>query len=123
MCSADDLPFEDTSFDSISVRFGYMFFPDLARATTEIVRVLKPGGRVCSSVWVAPDQNPWTAIVMQAIAKEVALPSPEPDAPGMFRCAAPGFVGDLYKAAGLGDVAEWDVGVELVTDPPPSTGT
>jgi ABC-type iron transport system FetAB permease component len=36
----------------------------------------------------------------------------------MFRCAAPSFVGDLYEAAGLGEVAEWDVGVELVTSSP-----
>jgi SAM-dependent methyltransferase len=117
-CSADDLPFDDASFDSLSVRFGYMFFPDPSRATAEFVRVVRPGGRVCASVWVAPDQNPWTAIVMQAIAAEVALPSPEPDAPSMFRCAAPSFVGDLYEAAGLGEVAEWDVGVELVTSSP-----
>ncbi len=33
----------------------------------------------------------------------------------MFRCAAPGYVSALYAAAGLCDVAEWDVGVELVT--------
>jgi hypothetical protein len=36
----------------------------------------------------------------------------------MFRCAAPGYVSALYEAAGLRDVAEWDVGVELVTDSP-----
>ena len=32
----------------------------------------------------------------------------------MFRCAAPGYVSALYEVAGLRDVAEWDVGVELV---------
>jgi hypothetical protein len=36
----------------------------------------------------------------------------------MFRCAAPGYVSALYEAAGLRDVAEWDVGVELVTRSP-----
>jgi hypothetical protein len=36
----------------------------------------------------------------------------------MFRCAAPGYVGALYEAAGLREVAEWDVGVELVTRSP-----
>ena len=46
VCSVDDLPFDDATFDSISVRFGYMFFPDHARATAELARVLKPGGRV-----------------------------------------------------------------------------
>ncbi|HEU5384283.1 MAG TPA: class I SAM-dependent methyltransferase [Streptosporangiaceae bacterium] len=58
VCSADDLPFGDAAFDSISVRFGYMFFPDAARATAEFARVLKPGGRLCSSVWVRPEENP-----------------------------------------------------------------
>jgi hypothetical protein len=36
----------------------------------------------------------------------------------MFRCAAPGCVRDLYEGAGLRDVAEWDVDVELVTRSP-----
>src|SRR6478609_9789629 len=26
VCSADELPFDDETFDSVSVRFGYMFF-------------------------------------------------------------------------------------------------
>ena len=118
VCSADDLPFGDSTFDSVSVRFGYMFLPDVARATAEFARVLKRDGRLCSSVWVKPEQNPWTTIVMQAIATEAVLPSPDPDGPNMFRCAAPGYVSALYEAAGLRDVAEWDVGVEIVTESP-----
>jgi SAM-dependent methyltransferase len=118
VCSADDLPFGDAAFDSVSVRFGYMFFPDVARATAEFARVLKPGGRLCSSVWAGPGENPWTTIAMQAIAAEAVLAPPDPDRPGMFRCAAPGYVSALYGAAGLREVAEWDVGVELVTRSP-----
>ena len=114
-CSADDLPFEDASFDSVSVRFGYMFLPDMAKATAEFVRVLKPGGRLCSSVWVRPEDNPWTSIAMGAIASEVELAPPDPHGPNMFRCAAPRYVGAIYEEAGLREVAEWDVGVELVT--------
>jgi ubiquinone/menaquinone biosynthesis C-methylase UbiE len=118
VCSADDLPFGDCTFDSVSARFGYMFFPDVAGATAEFARVLKPGGRLCSSVWVRPEENPWTTIVVQAIATEVALAPPDPDAPNMFRCAAPRYVSALYERAGLRDVAERDVGVELVTRSP-----
>ena len=118
MCSADDLPFHDATFDSVSVRFGYMFFPDLAKATAEFARVLKPGGRLCSSVWIKPEENPWTTIAMQAIATEAVVAPPDPDGPNMFRCAAPGYVSALYEAAGLRDVAEWDVDVELVTQSP-----
>jgi SAM-dependent methyltransferase len=116
--SADDLPFGDATFDSISVRFGYMFFPDVARATAEFARVLKPGGRLCSSVWVKPEENPWTTIAMEAIATEAMLAPPDPDGPNMFRYAAPGCVSALYETAELHDVAEWDVGVELVTRSP-----
>ncbi len=118
VCSADDLPFKDAAFDSVSVRFGYMFFPDVARATAEFARVLKPGGRLCSSVWVEPEQNPWTTIAMQAIATETAIAPPDPDGPNMYRCAAPGYVTALYQAAGLRALSEWDVEVELVTQSP-----
>jgi len=118
VCSADDLPFNDATFDSVSVRFGYMFFPDVAKATAEFTRVLKPGGRLCSSVWVKPEENPWTTIAMQAIATEAVVAPPDRDGPTMFRCAAPGYVSALYEGAGLRDIAEWDVDVELVTRSP-----
>ncbi len=118
VCSADDLPFGEATFDTISVRFGYMFFPNVAKATAEFERVLKPGGRLCSSVWVKPEANPWTTIAMQAIATEVELAPPEPNRPNMFRCAAPRYVSTLYEDAGLRDVAEWEVDVELVTRSP-----
>jgi len=115
VCSADDLPFGDGSFDSVSVRFGFMFFPDAAEATAELVRVLAPGGRLCAAVWINPDENPWTTIAMQAVATEVALPPPDPDGPSMYRCAAPGCVSVLYEEAGLHDIVEWDVHVVLET--------
>jgi SAM-dependent methyltransferase len=118
VCSADDLPFGDATFDSVSVRFGYMFFPDVTKATEEFARVLKRGGRLCSSVWIEPEANPWTTIAMQAIATETVVTPPDPDRPNMFRCASPGYVSALYEATGLRDVAEWDVAVELVTQSP-----
>jgi len=118
VCSADQVPFDDAKFDGISVRFGYMFFPDLAAATVELTRVLKPGGRLCASVWVKPEENPWTTIAMEAIASEVEVAPPVPDGPNMFRCASEGCVSALFEKAGLTDVAEWDVNVELVTRSP-----
>ncbi len=67
-CSADDLPFDDASFDSVGCRFGFMFIPDVSQAVSELARVLKPGGRVCASVWVRPEDNPWVTLPMAAIA-------------------------------------------------------
>lgn len=113
VCSADDLPFADASFDSVSVRFGYMFFPDLAAATAELVRVLRPGGRLSAAVWAREEDNPWVSIPLAAIRTEVDLPPSPPDSPHMYRCAAPGYVGALFSAAGLQGIEESDVGVVL----------
>ena len=115
---ATSLPVEDASVDVVISNGVINLVPEKERAFDEIVRVLKPGGRLCSSVWVKPDANPWTAIAMQAIATESVVAPPDPDGPNMFRCAAPGYVSSLYEGAGLRDVAEWDVDVELVTRSP-----
>ena len=43
---AQDMPFDDQSFDVVVSTFGCMFAPDHKRAAGEIARVLKPGGRM-----------------------------------------------------------------------------
>jgi SAM-dependent methyltransferase len=43
---AEDLPFEDGSFDVVVSIFGAMFAPDQERAASEILRVCRPGGRI-----------------------------------------------------------------------------
>ena len=115
VCGADELPFAENAFDSISCRFGFMFFPDIAGAVSELRRVLKPGGKLCTAVWAQPDGNPWATIPMTAIARETAPPATPPDAPGLFRCAAPGAIGDALAAAGFHDVVETDVRASLTT--------
>lgn len=41
---SEALPFEDNSFDAITVAFGIRNFEDLEKGLEEILRVLKPGG-------------------------------------------------------------------------------
>ena len=115
-CGAEDLPFPDKSFDSVSCRFGFMFIPDVSTAVAEFTRVLKPGGRVGASVWAGPEVNAWATIPGGAIATEVDMPAPDPDAPGMYRWARAGAISDRFRAAGLQDVKEWDVPILLVAD-------
>ena len=114
--SADDLPFDDASFDSVSCRFGFMFFPDLARTAAGFARVVRPGGRAAAVVWAGPESNLWATLPGGAISSEVEMPAPDPDGPGMFRCAAPGFMTELFEGAGFSDVRERDVPMELVAD-------
>jgi SAM-dependent methyltransferase len=49
---AQDLPFDDASFDRVISTFGAMFAPDHARAAAELVRVCRPGGRIAMVTWV-----------------------------------------------------------------------
>ena len=51
---AQDLPFEDASFDVVMSIFGAMFAPDQQRTADELLRVVKPGGRIGMSNWT-PD--------------------------------------------------------------------
>lgn len=45
------LPFPDASFDVVVSQFGHMFAPRPDVATREMLRVLKPGGRIAFSTW------------------------------------------------------------------------
>jgi len=53
---AQDLPFDDASFDVVLSVFGCMFAPDHAKAAAELARVLKPGGRMVVAAW-RPEGN------------------------------------------------------------------
>lgn len=110
------LPFPDATFDAISCRMGFMFFPDMALAAKEIARVLRPGGRFSTSVWSAPDGNPWVTTIMAAIHRHVSLPDPVPGAPGMFRCAPKGLIAGLLGDAGLSRVKEKEIAGQVVYD-------
>jgi SAM-dependent methyltransferase len=48
---AENLPYDDTSFDTVSSSFGVMFAPDHTAAAAELGRVCKPGGRLALLVW------------------------------------------------------------------------
>lgn len=113
VCDVSEIPFADNTFDAISCRFGFMFFPDMLLAVKEMVRVLKPGGRVATSVWNAPDKNFWVTAIMSSINKNIQMPAAIPGAPGMFRCASKDFMIDLFRKAGLKNVIESEIYGEL----------
>jgi ubiquinone/menaquinone biosynthesis C-methylase UbiE len=48
---AQDLPFEDASFDVTTSIFGVMFAPDQPKTAAELLRVTKPGGRIGMANW------------------------------------------------------------------------
>lgn len=118
LCDAGALPFADASFDAVLCRFGFMFFPDIAVAASEMARVAKPGAKICAAVWSAPSGNPWATTIMGTIARHVDMPPPPSGAPGLFRCAPKAMMAEAFRQAGLRDVAEEEVSTLMVHDTP-----
>jgi SAM-dependent methyltransferase len=51
---AEELPFEEGSFDVVLSTLGVMFAPDQDKAASELLRVVRPGGKIGLASW-APD--------------------------------------------------------------------
>jgi SAM-dependent methyltransferase len=74
---AEDLPFEDDSFDVVLSSFGHMFAPHPKVAIREMLRVIEPGGRIAFATWPPEHAN---GKVFEAMAKHMP-PSPPPPVP------------------------------------------
>jgi len=51
VADVEALPFEDGAFDVVLSTFGAMFAPDQPRTAREMLRVLRPGGRIGLANW------------------------------------------------------------------------
>ncbi len=51
VADAQDLPFDDASFDVTVSVYGAMFAPDQEKTASELLRVTKPGGRIGMANW------------------------------------------------------------------------
>lgn len=59
---AQELPFADESFDCVTVAFGVRNLPERERNFTEVLRVLKPGGRYVILEFSRPPFAPWRSV-------------------------------------------------------------
>ncbi|MCA1490742.1 class I SAM-dependent methyltransferase [Ensifer sp. NBAIM29] len=55
---AEALPFPDNGFDVVVSQFGFMFFEDKSKALAEMMRVLRPDGRLAVAVCDAVENSP-----------------------------------------------------------------
>src|SRR5262245_44653364 len=69
---AQELPFEDASFDVVTSTFGAMFAPDQPKAAGELLRVCRPGGRIGMANW--PPEGLIGGGMFAAIAKHAPPP-------------------------------------------------
>lgn len=64
---AEDLPFDEASFDAVLSQQGIQFFADRAAAVREMHRVLKPGGQVGASVWRGAEHQSVKGALVRAL--------------------------------------------------------
>jgi SAM-dependent methyltransferase len=55
--NAEELPFEDASFDRVTSVFGAMFAPRHEMAAAELARVTRQGGRIAVTAWTPEGLN------------------------------------------------------------------
>ncbi len=67
--AAEQLPFEDASFDVVASQFGLMFFVDRAKALREMCRLVKPGGSLAVAVWSTLDETPGYAAMASLLGR------------------------------------------------------
>lgn len=64
---AEEIPFDDESFDVVLCQQGVQFFEDRLAGLREIHRVLKPGGRLGVSIWRGPEHQAVVGALIAAL--------------------------------------------------------
>ena len=106
---AQDLAFDDESFDVVACQFGVMFFPDRLRAYAEAHRVLRGGGAFVFSTWDRIESNEIADVIQRA------LVSACPDQPLLFMSRAPHGYHDRDQIRGeLTEAGFADIEIQIV---------
>jgi SAM-dependent methyltransferase len=101
VADAEDLPFNDGTFDVVISVMGVIFAPDFVRASAELGRVVKPGGTVAITAWA----NDGWGVVWRRHAADL-MPPPPPGAPAPDAWGDPAEAVRRLSTAGLDVITE-----------------
>lgn len=99
---AESLPFDDNRFDAVVSQFALMFFEDKAAALGEMMRVLRPGGRMVIAVWDTLQNTPGYA-AMVALLRRLFGDAPANALAAPYSLGEPYALRALFGEAGIRD--------------------
>ena len=104
-----DLPFRDAAFDRLMANFVIGFFQNPSTAFFELLRVLRPGGRLAVSWWARGDsqdelRSTWLGVAEEFAEHEVLMEAQSRAIPGEERFADRGVLKQTMHDAGLRDI-------------------
>jgi ubiquinone/menaquinone biosynthesis C-methylase UbiE len=107
------LALDDDSFDMAGSQFGVMLFPDMPKGISEMVRVVKPGGRVLMNVYGDPHEIEFFGFFVSAVQSvRPGFNGPPMDPPPLpFQLEDPERLREELARAGLKDIK-----VETITE-------
>ena len=114
---AEELRFEEASFDAVLSRQGLQFLPNVPGVLRRLHGFLRPHGRLAAAVWGPPGTVQFAAPV-PVIRAELQLPPPPAGIPGPFALADAAQLAALVEAAGFTDVQTGTVTAIYQTDSP-----
>jgi ubiquinone/menaquinone biosynthesis C-methylase UbiE len=79
---AESLPFPDASFDVVFSQYAHMFSAAPERAASEMLRVLRPGGRIAFAAWTPDGIAP--RLMGLSFAYLPPMPGPPPPSPFLW---------------------------------------
>jgi ubiquinone/menaquinone biosynthesis C-methylase UbiE len=99
---------EDNAFDLATCALGFMYFPEPDRALSEILRVLKPGGRAVIAVWGERRNCGWAEVfpIVDARVQSSVCPL-------FFRLGAGRALASTMERAGFASVVDVRLATEL----------
>ena len=100
---AEEIPFDDGSFDVALAQLVLHFVTDPARAAGELRRVVRPGGTVAACVWDFAQEMEMLRRFWDAA---LAVDPDAPDEARTMRFGRQGEIAELLDAAGFVDITE-----------------
>lgn len=99
-CPAEEMPFDDESFDLVLCQQALQHMADKPRALAEMRRVLRAGGRIGASVWQDLERQPLWVVMNAAAIDHAGVPIQDE----AFALSDPADLRGLFTNAGFKEI-------------------